>query len=138
MENKDERGRSPAGCGAVKGKGRRNAAIPSEAGGIAPRTRECIDLGKIRAEIDEIDDEILRLFLRRMELASRAAACKREKGKAVKDPGRESEILGRISAAAGDMAAYALPLFETLFALSRSLQSNVNGEGEPDDIRIDR
>ena len=50
-------------------------------------------LGKLREEIDQIDGELLPLFLRRMDCSQRVAQLKKEAGMAVFAPQREQAIL---------------------------------------------
>ena len=50
-----------------------------------------IDLAESRKKIDEIDKEIVRLFQKRMGVATDVAAYKRSTGKKVLDPKREEE-----------------------------------------------
>ena len=82
-----------------------------------------MELTDIRREIDTIDDELARLFVRRMEAASAVAAAKRATGKAVCDPAREREVLARAEAKVGPgFAGEARTLFSTLMAVSRAHQ----------------
>ena len=99
-----------------------------------------LELSEIRREIDEIDHEIARLFVRRMEAASAVAAAKRATGKAVTDLSREEEVLARAIAAVGPVYADAARcLFTTLMSLSRAHQrtllagdaSSRAGESQP-------
>ena len=83
-----------------------------------------MELNEIRQEIDAIDEEIAKLFVRRMACADRVAEAKRGTGKAVLDPGREREILAKAAALAGPaLAPSACELFKTLMALSRTRQA---------------
>ncbi|MDD3279486.1 MAG: bifunctional chorismate mutase/prephenate dehydratase [Lachnospiraceae bacterium] len=59
-----------------------------------------LDLGKIRNEIDQTDEEILRLFERRMELTGEVASYKIQTGKPVFDPEREISKLQKLGNAA--------------------------------------
>ena len=71
-----------------------------------------MELKDIRTRIDAIDDELVRLFARRMDCAAEVARTKQTTGKPIRDPAREREILNRLTAAAGD--AYA-PYVRTLY-----------------------
>lgn len=83
-------------------------------------------LEDIRKRIDETDDQLLQLFLKRMDLAAEVAAeKKKDAGRPVLDRTREREILRRIRAAAGDRERYADSLYNTLFAISRSYQGEL-------------
>ena len=82
-----------------------------------------MDLQEIRAQIDGIDDELVRLFERRMALAGDVAAYKREQGLPVSDRTREREIVSRVTQGMDEQnTAYTKVLFSTLFDLSRSAQ----------------
>lgn len=82
-----------------------------------------MDLQEIRVQIDGIDDELVRLFERRMALAGDVAAYKREQGMPVSDRTREREIVSRVTQGMDEQnAAYTKVLFSTLFDLSRSAQ----------------
>ncbi len=58
-------------------------------------------LEEIRKEIDEIDAQLLPLFLRRMECAEQVAAIKRGEGLPVFDEEREQQILDGAAEKAG-------------------------------------
>ena len=49
-----------------------------------------------RAEIDEVDRQLLQLMNRRAYLAVEIGACKRRAGLPLCDPERESEVLARV------------------------------------------
>ena len=84
-------------------------------------------LEEVRKEIDEIDEKLLDLFLRRMELAKAAMLQKKHIGKPIIDKSREREILNKVSQKSGEMSVYARRLFKELMALSRSYQGSVSG-----------
>lgn len=79
-------------------------------------------LEETRNEIDKLDDEILKLFLRRMELCGEAAMAKKQCGRPIIDKSREREILRTVSEKSGDMSVYARRLFREIMSLSRSYQ----------------
>ena len=60
-----------------------------------------MELRDIRKEIDALDEEMAKLFVRRMDCADRVAEAKRGTGKAVLDPGREREILAKVAERVG-------------------------------------
>lgn len=90
-----------------------------------------MELQNIRDEINRIDDELLPLFLKRMELSSQVAQVKKEKGLPLYVPAREREILSHISSKSGNMDDYARIIYNTLFELSRSYQSRVLESNSP-------
>ena len=60
------------------------------------------DLADIRVEIDQVDNEILSLFQKRMELACQVAEYKIATGKKVYDKAREDEKLEKLSSSVED------------------------------------
>lgn len=82
------------------------------------------DLLQIRNQIDEIDDEILRLFEKRMQLCEEVADYKISTGKKVFDKERELaklEILGE--KAGSEFTKHGIQeLFQQIMAMSRKLQ----------------
>ena len=85
-----------------------------------------MELKDIRQSIDAIDDELVRLFARRMECSKHVALAKQQTGKPIRDHARERAILNRLTAAAGDECApYVKALYAQIFDLSRSYQSSL-------------
>lgn len=84
-----------------------------------------MDITKIRNRIDETDEEILKLFLSRMELCEEIAACKKEQSIPVFNRTREREILAKAEENAGEMGPYAYYLFSILMELSRTRQTEL-------------
>jgi len=92
-----------------------------------------MELSEIRKEIDGIDDELVRLFVRRLKAADAVAAAKGASGCAVRDPERERDVLAKAAQAAGPgFADDVQTLFETLLSVSRARQRGDLGlkEGE--------
>ena len=86
-----------------------------------------MDIQQLRGQIDEIDDELVRLFIRRMEVASQIADYKKEHDLPIFVPARERETLAEVAKKAGpEMANYARVLYSMLFELSRSYQGKRN------------
>ena len=84
-----------------------------------------MELSEIRGQIDSVDQELLKLFLKRMELSEHVAAAKNEQGLPISNRAREREILARVTAEAGDRERYAHQLFTTLFHLSCARQAEL-------------
>ncbi len=83
-----------------------------------------MDLGNIREQIDEIDNQIIALFKKRMEAVTNVAIYKKENNLPVFSRKREREILNRISLLTGEeMAVYARTLYNTIFDISRSYET---------------
>ena len=86
-----------------------------------------MDLKDYRKEIDAIDDELVRLFGQRMDIAAKIADYKKENNLPIFVPAREREKLADVAAKAGpEMANYTRVLYSMLFELSRSYQSKRN------------
>ena len=82
-----------------------------------------LNLQDIRGQLDQIDDQLIDLFSRRMHLVSEVAAYKKEHDLPILDSSREDAILERLALKAGDeFAPYAKRLYQTLFSLSREYQ----------------
>ena len=64
-----------------------------------------MELNEIRTRIDEIDTQLVDLYVRRMQVVAEVAESKRESGKAVRDHGRERAVLNRLNAQSGDALA---------------------------------
>ena len=86
-----------------------------------------MELKDLRAEIDKIDDELVRLFGARMEIAAKIADHKKANSLPIFVPAREREKLQDVAKkAAPEMANYTRVLYSMLFELSRSYQSKRN------------
>ncbi len=91
-----------------------------------------MDLTQLRQEMDQIDDELVRLFCARMDVAARIADYKKENDVPIFLPAREREKLQDVSEKAGpDMANYTRVLYSMLFELSRSYQSKCSAAVSP-------
>ena len=91
-----------------------------------------MDITELRAEIDEIDQELVKLFRARMEVSAKVADYKRERNMPIFVPAREREILQEVAEKAGpEMAGYTRILYSTIFELSRSYQAKRNGNQTP-------
>lgn len=84
-----------------------------------------MELSDIRVKIDAVDDQLLKLFLERMDLSDQVAAYKNEHRLPILNKTREREILAKVTANAGDRERYAYHLFSTLFELARSRQAEL-------------
>ena len=86
-----------------------------------------MELENLRNEIDQIDHELVDLFVKRMCLAEQVADIKKTQHLPIFVPAREREILQKVADLAGpNMANYTRVLYSLLFELSRSYQSKRN------------
>lgn len=86
-----------------------------------------MELKDSRTLIDDIDNSLVELFKKRMDIVSEVAAYKREKGLPVLNSQRERDIIARVTENMDDeMAAYTKTWFNTMFDVSRSYQISRN------------
>ena len=87
------------------------------------------NLDELRREIDGIDQKMVELFKRRMEVVTQVAAYKKERGLPILDASRERALLGKVGQAAGDeLADYIQSVYRTLLAASRSYETEKLGQ----------
>jgi len=83
-----------------------------------------MDINELRQQIDGIDDQLVSLFVQRMDIAAQIADYKKAKHLPIYVPAREREKLQAVAEKAGpEMANYTRVLYSMLFELSRSYQS---------------
>ena len=61
-----------------------------------------MELSEIRTKIDAVDDQLLDLFLQRMELSEEVAAYKNEHNLPILNKAREREILAKVTEKSGE------------------------------------
>ncbi|MCH5253842.1 MAG: prephenate dehydratase [Lachnospiraceae bacterium] len=83
-----------------------------------------MDLLELRKQIDEIDEEIVKLYEKRMDISSKVADYKIETGKKVFDKAREIEKLQKLRALThNEFNSHGIQeLFEQIMSMSRKLQ----------------
>ncbi len=82
-----------------------------------------MELKEVREQIDQIDKNLVDLFVKRMNCSARVAEYKKENDMPVPDPARERALLEKISELAGDeFEEYTRTLYSTILSLSRSYQ----------------
>lgn len=91
-----------------------------------------MDLKELRGQIDKIDDQLVDLFTKRMDIAAAIGDYKKDNNLPVFVPAREREKLKDVAEKAGpEMANYTRVLYSMLFELSRSYQSKRNDTLSP-------
>ena len=89
-----------------------------------------MELEQIRTQINSLNEELLLLFEKRMQLCGQVATYKKEHHMDIFIPAREVEILEWAKAnAQEELSAYDLEFFNCLLNLSRSYQQSIVGEG---------
>ena len=82
-------------------------------------------LEELRANINQIDDELARLFVERMYTAAEVAQYKRDHGLPVFQPEREREVLARLTEGQPEDIAHCIAqLYEAIFAISKNYQKD--------------
>ena len=100
--------------------------MPFWHGGVKSEESD-MDLTEIRENINRVDDQLVKLFVERMELASQVAAYKKEHNMPIYVPAREREILKKVAEMAGpELGSYTRLLYTHIMELSRSHQSKQN------------
>ena len=88
-----------------------------------------MELSELRKQIDEIDNELVELFKRRMNVSAGVAEYKRQMGMNVLDASRERALLNKVSELAGEeFEEYTRTLYATILDLSRSYQHKRLGD----------
>ncbi len=88
-----------------------------------------MELSDIRNKIDDLDNELLELFLKRMELSKEVAEYKSLHSMPILNKGREREILRDMTGKSGNMSMYTHRLFNVLFELGRTYQRSLYSQG---------
>ena len=82
-----------------------------------------MELNELRQQIDQIDRELVSLFIKRMNCSAEVAEYKREHDIPVLDAARERALLNKVSELSGeDFEEYTRTLYSSILALSRSYQ----------------
>ncbi len=85
-----------------------------------------MELENIRREINNIDDALVDLFKKRMNCSAMVAEYKKQNSKAIFDKSRERSIVARLTEDCDEQTAcYINALYNTIFEVSRSLQSSM-------------
>lgn len=88
-----------------------------------------MELSEIREQIDNIDKQLVELFMARMNCAASVAEYKREHNIPVLDASRERALLDKVSELSGEeFEEYTRTLYSTILDLSRSYQHKQLGE----------
>jgi len=91
-----------------------------------------MSLDNLRKDIDQIDDELLRLFEQRMDVVGKIAEYKRAQNIPVLDRRREAEKLKALAEKVSpEIQPLAYTLYDMMFELSRSYQSAALQSGSP-------
>ena len=79
-----------------------------------------MELSHLREQIDDIDQQLVELFKKRMNVSAEVAEYKRQMGMAVLDASRERALLAKVSELSGEeFEEYTRTLYATILELSR-------------------
>jgi len=91
-----------------------------------------MSLTKLRDEIDRIDQEIVALFQRRMDVVSQVSDYKKENQLPTLDSSREDAKMSALAKLLPtELADYIYPLYDTIFEISRNYQNQRKGQHSP-------
>ena len=86
-----------------------------------------MDLKELRVQIDDVDRQMVALFVRRMEISEQIGLYKKAHDLPTGDRGRERDKLEAVAALAPEALREPVQsLYEKLFELSRGWQNRVN------------
>lgn len=89
-----------------------------------------MDLLDLRKEIDEIDEQLIPLLLKRMSISEQVARYKVERGIPVLNAEREQQILDNVAAKCGAQGDTIKTVFSATMDASRALQHKIIGGGK--------
>ncbi|WRS28474.1 chorismate mutase [Oscillospiraceae bacterium MB08-C2-2] len=89
-----------------------------------------MDLDQLREQIDSIDEQLLTLFLQRMEIVEGVARYKLREKLPVLHSDREAVILAKVVQNAGSYPLEAERFFQAMLAISRDMQTQLIAEAE--------
>lgn len=88
-----------------------------------------MDLQELRKEIDKIDDELIPLLMKRMDISEQVAKYKVQRGIPVLNSEREKQILDDVAEKCGDRGETIKTVFAATMDASRALQHKIMGGG---------
>ena len=84
-----------------------------------------LELLKVRSEIDFIDEELISLFIKRLECAKKVAEIKKEYQLPVLNSTREQEIIEKVKSKSGDLAEFTVEIFKDIMKVSKDYQNSL-------------
>ncbi|MDD6729091.1 MAG: prephenate dehydratase [Eubacteriales bacterium] len=89
-----------------------------------------MDLLDLRKEIDDIDNQLIPLLMKRMDISSQVAEYKVKRGIPVLNEEREQQILDNVAEKCGDKGEIIKTVFAATMDASRALQHKIIGGGQ--------
>ena len=85
-----------------------------------------LQLQALRKDINAIDDELVKLFIQRMETAGKIGSLKKEAGLPVLNVKREEEVKERLTADVPEVYKESVKnLYDSIFSISRDYQESL-------------
>lgn len=85
-----------------------------------------LQLQALRKDINAIDDELVKLFIQRMETAGKIGSLKKEAGLPVLNVKREDEVKERLTADVPEVYKESVKnLYDAIFSISRDYQESL-------------
>ena len=81
-----------------------------------------MSLSSLRNQIDELDSQILELFLKRINVCREIAKFKKLNNTHIESLARENEILENVKTFSGDDFIYSEELFKKIFSICKRVQ----------------
>jgi chorismate mutase len=95
---------------------------------LPPKPETGSELEGLRGEIDQIDNTVIQVLARRMQVSKDIKKIKQETGLATFDPAREEKLKARVSEMAGQNGLseeFCLQLYELILAESKRVQDSL-------------
>lgn len=90
-----------------------------------------------RNQLDQLDEQMAKTFVKRMEKVAIIAEEKKKGNTAIKDPAREREVLHHVTGyGPPELETYIKTLYQTVFSLSRTYQKSLHSQKSPLEKKI--
>ena len=90
-----------------------------------------------RNQLDQLDEQLVKTFVNRMEKVAAIAEEKKKENAAIKDPAREREVLHHVTGyGPPELETYIKTLYQTVFSLSRTYQKSLHSQKSPLEKKI--
>lgn len=83
------------------------------------------DLNEARIQLNNIDDEMKSLFIKRMNIVKEIAIYKKNNNLPIFDEKREKEMIERLSKDTNELKEYYIELLNTILKESKKYQENI-------------
>ena len=96
-----------------------------------------MSISEERNQLDQLDEQLVKTFVNRMEKVAAIAEEKKKENAAIKDPAREREVLHHVTGyGPPELETYIKTLYQTVFSLSRTYQKSLHSQKSPLEKKI--